>query len=425
MFLLYVIVGQLVFFLLLPVLLLHPKLRDGFLFRCGRLPADWPGGRAAPVVWFHGASAGDLLALEPLMSRVAESLPAARLVVTTVTNSGYQVARRGLAGGPAYGYAPYDVTWAVDAFVRAIKPTLLVLEYSELWPALIHRVKRSGAAVVLVNGRFSEHNVWRYRLLYRLIGNPLRLLDRLCVRDEQEAARARSIGAEPERIVVTGNTKFDAVGTITADAPAVETLRRELGLAADDTVWLAGSTHDRENDMVLEVFARLRHEFTGLRLVIAPRYLEQVSLIKSLAEQRGLGWSLRSRPGRRQPVIILDSVGELRLAYHLAAVVFVGGSLVRRGGHNILEPAACSKPVLFGPHMYNFRAALGALLGRGGIQVRDAGQLYNVLAELLRRPRELQKLGRLARQALRQSQGATEACWRQLAPLLEAGKREP
>ena len=409
MFIVYAILVHVAFLLLLPVLLLHPKLREGFLFRLGFYPPGWPGCERKPVFWFHGASAGDLAAMQPVILMVRERRPDACVVVTTVTNSGMAMAKKRLQGADAVGYLPYDLPLAVRRAVKTIKPDVLVLEYAEVWPALIRGVKSSGARIAIINGRFHERALPRYRWFYRLIGNPLKRVDLLCMRDPAEAEHALSIGAPPDRVRVTGNTKFDSCRQVEPDEAGLKDLAEVLGVDGTRPVLLAGSTHEGEEGPLLDVYLSLRESFPDLHLVVAPRYIERADRIRLLAEDRKLSCGLRSRGAAGEAVIVLDSVGELRAAYWLATVVFVGGSFVRRGGQNILEPAACGKPVLFGPHMENFRDSVKVLLGRGGIQVSDFIRFERVLSDLLSDRREIEKLGRMAQESVSAVQGASRA----------------
>jgi 3-deoxy-D-manno-octulosonic-acid transferase len=414
-FIIYAILIHMIFIMTLPFLLFHPRLREGIRERLGFYPHGWPGANRRPVFWFHGASAGDLLALQPVINEVRKLSPDGFVVLTYMTNSGRMVAREHLLGIDATGYLPYDLPWSVDRAVRAIRPDVLVLEYAEIWPALVRRVKKFGSRVVLVNGRFNERSLVWYRWLYRLIGSPLAHIDLLCMREPIEAQHALDIGAQPSRVQVTGNTKFDCTqppregepGDRAAATNERDALRRALGLTDGAPVWLAGSTHEGEEELILDAFLSVRATIPSLRLVIAPRYIERVERVRGLAHERGLSCGLRSRGATTESVVLLDSVGELRVAYSLATVVFVGGSFVRRGGQNILEPAMVGKPVLFGPHMENFADSVRVLFGRGGIQVANKQRLVQTLQDLLHRPEEIAKLGELALRAVTSVQGAS------------------
>ncbi|MBW2700797.1 MAG: 3-deoxy-D-manno-octulosonic acid transferase [Deltaproteobacteria bacterium] len=408
MFWIYSILAHLAFVLLLPLLMLHPKLKEGFGFRLGRLPSAWPELPEDKIrIWLHGASAGDLLALQPLILSLRETLTDCSIVVTTMTSSGMALARKGMPGVDAVGWVPYDLPWVVARFVRAIRPSVLVLEYAEVWPALLRRVKASGARIVLSNGRFHDEKLGRYRKLYRLIGNPLEHIDCLCMRSPAEAEHALAIGARRSRLRITGDTKFDRCRIDSKACP--ETIKELSKAIGEGPWWVAGSTHAGEESQLLDVFRKLREDQPSLRLLLVPRYPERAGRVLDLARAAGFSCGLRSQGAPDVPVVVLDTVGELALAYALATVVFVGGSLVTRGGQNILEPATQAKPVFFGPHMENFVESVRVLQGRGGIQVTDVQRLQSSMAALLSRPEELEKLGRMAKDAVLAAQGASRS----------------
>ncbi len=413
--LIYQLASWLLFGTLMPLLWLHPKLRDGIrqrfgFYRDGELPPRDP---AKKRIWLHGASAGDLLALMPIIQELRRIIgDGATLIVSTMTNSGFAIGRDRIAPlVDAVVFVPYDLPGATARAARAIRPDLLVLEYAELWPNLIHAVKRTGAKVALTNGRLSESLVKRYRLLHALFGNQLAKIDLLLMREEREAERALSLGAPKSHVKVTGNTKFDNLGKL-PDAGRIEALRGLVG--ADRTRWLvAGSTHEGEERAILRAFRGMQSADASVRLMIAPRYVERAAKIQHLAEHEGFTAALRSqadlhpREVQASEVIVLDTMGELTTAYGLATLVFVGGSFVSRGGQNILEPAGQGRPVLFGPHMMNFRDSVEVLLGRGGIQVATPDQLEKVGKELLSRPEEIEHLGAMAREAVKKARGAS------------------
>lgn len=422
--LLYVLATWLLFPLLLPVLCVHRKTRQGLAQRLGFYPRGLLSPGAGPVLWLHGASAGDLLALAPLLGPLRQRFPGCRILLSTVTRSGYDLGCQRLARQvDAVVYAPYDLWGATRRAVRALRPDLLVLEYTEIWPNLIRAAKGAGARVVLTNGRFSPARLGRYRWLFSLVGNPLRELDLLLMRTEEEAGRARALGAAGERVHVTGNTKFDALVGAEVGVEEQQALRGALGLPEGAPVLMAGSTHEGEEGPLLEVYRRLRESHPALRLVVAPRYPERAGRVAALAREAGLEVGLRSQ-GNPQgaPVVVLDTIGELARAYRLATLVFVGGSFTRRGGQNILEPAGQGRPVLFGPNMDNFRDSVQVLAGHGGVQVEDAEHLYRVASELLSRPEALAALGEQARATVRQISGASQRIVEHLAALPLGGR---
>lgn len=412
---LYVIATWLFFAVAFPVLTLMRKTRDGFWQRFGFVKLPPFDGQ---TLWFHGASAGDLLALSPMISRLRAKLPTARIVVSTMTNTGALMAQQRLKGQvDAVIYAPWDLFFSTRRAVAAVKPALLVLEYTEIWPNLIRAAHASGAKVALTNGRFSKKHLGRYEALFSAIENPLLDIDLFLMREDDEAERALQLGAPKDRVRVTGNTKFDAL--VPPESAHDGGLKQALGLPDGAPVWIAGSTHEGEEEVLLAAYRQLVAQFPELRLVIAPRYLERAERVAQLARDAGQRVALRSKGNTDgAPVVLLDTIGELSRAYALATVVFVGGSFTTRGGQNILEPAAQGKPVLFGPHMENFRDSVAVLVGRGGIQVNDVEHLVRVMSDLLARPGSVESVGELARQAVRQISGASERNVAALAELL-------
>ncbi|HEX9052060.1 MAG TPA: glycosyltransferase N-terminal domain-containing protein [Anaeromyxobacter sp.] len=423
MHLLYAIASYLLFAVALPVLLTHPKLRHGIPFRLGLYRPSFDLGRGTPRIWLHGASAGDLLSLQPIMKELKARLPGSCIIVSTITNSGLEMARKKLKEADVLVYAPYDLFGATRRAVATLRPDLLVLEYTEIWPNLIRAARYAGVRIALTNGRFNPAKMSRYRALFRLISNPLRRIDCFLMRSDEEAERVLALGAAPDRVWVTGNTKFDALVLDPAEGKE-EALRAEMGLDPRAPVLMAGSTHEGEEEKILAVYATLRTRHPGLQLVVAPRYVERAGRIAALAAEQGLPARLRSAgaSGGRAAVTILDTIGELAVAYRLATLVFVGGSFVTRGGQNVLEPAAQGKPVLFGPHMENFKDSVQVLQGRGGIQVATPEQLLKVADELLSRPDQLAELGTLARGSVSAIRGASARDVEHMLAVLPRGK---
>ena len=421
MHLLYQVASLALFSVLWPFLFVHPKLRHGIRQRLGFFGGPiCPDGRG-PRIWLHGASAGDLLALTPVIDGLRQRFPGCTLVVSTLTNSGQLMARQRIRGVDAVIYLPYDLPGATRRTNAAVRPDLLVLEYTEIWPGLIRAARRAGARIALTNGRFSARHLREYRWLFRLIGNPLGEIDLFLMREDVEAERALALGAPLERVWVTGNTKFDAL-LFSGQGPApkagggVPSL--DEALSGDGPLWIAGSTHEGEEALLLSAFGRLRQEQPKLRLAIAPRYIERAGKIVALAREHGFRARFRSEAPTPADVVVLDSMGELGQAYRLATLVFVGGSFTQRGGQNILEPAAAGKPVLFGPNMDNFHDSVQVLVGRGGIQVKDEEQLHRVVSDLLLRPDQMAELGAMARDAVAAVRGAGQRDVEQLARLL-------
>lgn len=395
-----------------PVFLTHPKLRDGITERLGL--DDSPALTGGPRVWFHGASAGDLLALKPTIERVAALRPDAQPVLSTITNSGHAIGLKEFAQYPLR-YAPYDLPGPTARAMAKVKPSILVLEYTELWPNFIEAAVDAGAKVVLHNGRFAAKNVANYKRLFALFGDFLDHFSLFLMRDEEEAERAIKIGADPSKVKITGNTKFDNLREPGERPAALVDLFAKLGWGSDQLVWVWGSTHDGDEEVLKPVYERLKKDWPQLRLVIAPRYVERARAVASMFGQAAC---LRSAPRKDADVMVVDTIGELFALYSFATLVFVGGSFGSRGGQNILEPAAHGKPVTFGPHMENFADSVQVLLGRGATQVKDPEQLLRVTQELLERPDEREKLGTMAHDAVMSVRGAADRNARALVSLL-------
>jgi 3-deoxy-D-manno-octulosonic-acid transferase len=405
--LLYALLSYLAFVCLAPALLLNKKVRSGWRERLGLIAGVAPTGPLR--VWMHGASAGDLLALQPVIDALRACRPEVVILLSTMTNSGKEMAERRIRGVDRVIFVPFDLPGAVRRTLRWFDPQVLVLEYTELWPNLIFTARQRGVGLILTNGRLSGRNLGTYRFLFGIFGNPLAAFDRLLMRSEAEAERARALGADPAVVEVVGNTKFDNLAP--PSVAAVEGLRRDLSIGPERKLWVCGSTHEGEEQLLIECFLELRRRHPGLTLLIAPRYTDRAARVIHLVETANLTAARRSgAPGAQPDVWVMDRIGELLATYSLADVVFVGGSFITRGGQNILEPAAVARPVLFGPYMENFEDAAELLIGRGGIQVDDAPALLETLDQLLFAPQKARDLGAMALATVSNHQGAAARC---------------
>ncbi len=344
--------------------------------------------------WIHAVSVGETIAAAPIVEGLRRLHPDLPLVLTTVTETGARVARERYGHLATHRYFPLDLPGPARRVIQAIDPAFLICMETELWPNVLRELAARRVPVMIANGRLSDGSFRRYRRVRPLVR---RMLDHVAVFGMQTAEDARRIialGADPERVVVTGNVKTEAPPDV---AGVTELWRRLLGLRADETVWIAGSTHRGEDEAVLDAHARLREELPGLVLAIAPRHPERVPEIISLIEARGWSAVRRSQlpcPRERGAAIVIDTIGELAQCYSVAAVVFVGGSLVAGGGQNMLEPALRRKPVLFGPHTDNFREPAALLLGaNAAVRVRDGGELTAALRRLLTDPALRETMG--------------------------------
>jgi 3-deoxy-D-manno-octulosonic-acid transferase len=357
----------------------------------------------------------------PLVSALRARWPEAEIVLSTVTATGAAVARARLPGAAVFT-CPLDLPRPVRRALARVDPRALVVLETELWPNLFRALAGAGRPVAVVNGRISDRSYRRYRRVRALFGRVLRDVALFAMQSAEDARRVIDLGAPADRVTVTGSLKMDGPD---ADGEAGPAWRERLGLG-DRTVWVAGSTHRGEEDAVLAAFRTARARRADLRLVLAPRHPERVEEVE--AQARAAGWRVarRSRPAGAgdADVVLLDTVGELGSLYGAADVVFVGGSLVPIGGHNVIEPARHGKAVLFGPHMGNFREAAALLVGAAGaVQVTDAAALGPAVARLLEDAGERARLGAAARAAVRGHQGALRRTVEALGPVLGARLR--
>jgi 3-deoxy-D-manno-octulosonic-acid transferase len=352
-------------------------------------------GRAAG--WIHAVSVGEAIAAAPLVEGLRRRHPDLPLVFTTVTETGARVARERYGHLATHRYFPLDLPGAARRVIGAIDPAFLICMETELWPNVLRELAARRVPVMVANGRLSDRSFRRYRRARPLVRRMLGHVTVFAMQTAEDARRVIALGADPERVVVTGNLKADAPPD---GAGVTERWRGLFDLGSDETLWIAGSTHRGEDETVLEAHARLREEMPGLVLVIAPRHPERVPEVIRLIEARGWPAVRRSRlpcPREGGAVIVLDTIGELAQCYSVAAAVFVGGSLVPAGGQNMLEPALRRKPVLFGPHTDNFREPAARLLEvDGAIRVRDVRELTAALRHLFTDPGLREAMGEAA-----------------------------
>jgi 3-deoxy-D-manno-octulosonic-acid transferase len=389
------------------------KYRRGLRERLGDVPA-WPG--PVPPVWLHAVSVGEVMAATPLARELGQRRPDVPLLVSTVTDTGRAVAEARLPA-KQFVFFPFDFGWAVCTALDRLRPRAVLLTETEIWPNFLRACSTRGIPVVLVNGRISPRSFPRYRRVRRLFGRVLQGIQLFCMQTPEDARRVLDLGAPRERVHVVGNLKFDlaAVGD-SGEGPAV---RQMLGLPPSRPVLVAGSTHRGEEGPVLDAFKTVRRSVPELTLLLAPRHPDRLGEVEALLQREGLPWIRRTRlPVDTPPAVILvDTMGELARLYAVGTVVFVGGSLVPIGGHNVLEPGSHARPVLFGPHMGNF-AEMGRLFleQRAGTQVHDAATLAAEILRLLREPARAGRMGEAARGIVDTHRGAG----RRTVDLLEA-----
>jgi 3-deoxy-D-manno-octulosonic-acid transferase len=374
-----------------------------FRARMGRLP---PGlaGSCDGSIWIHAVSVGEALAARSLVAPLESALPGRTVLVSTSTAAGGAVAAQGLPADRLF-VAPFDFPWAVDAVLRGLRPSLLVLVETELWPNLIRMARRRGIPIAIVNGRISDRSFPRYRRIRGLLRHVLAQVDLFLMQSATHADRIRALGAPPERVRISGNLKYDALAEPRPPADLCTTAN------GAGPLWVAGSTMAGEDELVLRALRDVRAARPDARLVLAPRRPERFAEVPALAEAAGFRCVKRSAlggaPWREGEVLLLDTVGELAGVYALATVVFVGGSLVPTGGHNVLEAAICGKAVVVGPHMENFREIANEFREEGAlVQIESAERLGPETVALLQDPERRERIGRKARELVDRNRGA-------------------
>ena len=378
-------------------------------------------------IWVQAASVGEVLCTLPLLKRIKRELPDCEIVITTMTRTGNDMAKTQILEANAVLFFPLDHPFILRKVFRQIRPYLLLIAETELWPNLLLSCKRRGVPVVLFNGRISDRSFPRYRLLKFFFARYLKCISLYLMQTEKDRQRVEEIGAPPERTRVAGNIKFDQ--TFPSFEPKqVDEMVRSLGLRGDETILVAGSTHSGEDELLLSLFKVLEPAHSRLVMLLAPRHLDRLAEVEKLLEREAIPWTRRSSLPASLPapdsaekprVILLDTMGELMKLYRLGTLVFIGGSLVPVGGHNPLEPLFFKKCVLFGPHMFNFREISRLLTEReGAIQIQGKEDLVLQVRRLLDDEGARNKVGEKGYRVLQENQGATERIFDEIKPYL-------
>jgi 3-deoxy-D-manno-octulosonic-acid transferase len=383
---------------------------------------------AEDSIWIHAVSVGEALTARALAADLKARYPRLRLFLSTTTIAGQQVARGSRSNADAVFYFPFDWTFIVRRTLRLVRPRLFIMMETEIWPNLLRECRRQGVKTVLINGRISARSYPRYRLIRRFFRRVLADLDHCCMQSEESARRLVDLGADPARVTVTGSMKFDSLElpASTARGKPRERVLRFFRLSANRTVIVAGSTMRGEEAALLRACSRVKAALPSALLVIAPRQPERFGEVDRLAREAGFVTMRRSElPIDAEPradVVVLDTIGELAQLYQVATAVFVGGSLVDHGGHNILEPAIFGKPIVFGAHMHNFKEIADTFLGNdAAIQVRSDEELGEVLLTLVTDPVRRARLGAAARALVEANRGAKAKTLDVIADLLPPG----
>jgi len=404
----------------------HGKYVAGFRERLGSLsPVS-----GQPLIWIHCVSVGETQAARPLVLALKNQLPDRRIAISTTTLTGQNLAREIFKNdAEKIFYFPFDWRWTVRRTLKALRPEAVLIMETELWPGFLRECERQEIPVVILNGRLSERSFRRYRLFRGFMSRVLGGVSLAIMQTEADATRLQLLGMAADKVQVSGSLKFDA-GTLPLNDALTAELRARFGFTNESPLILAASTHAPEERIIIEAFKRvIARAVPTARLMIAPRHPERFGEVAATVEASGLSWSRRSAPeqtsDRTATVVLLDTIGELQSAYSLAKVVFVGGSIAKTGGHNILEPAAVGVCILTGAHTYNFREIVEAFVRKDAIVQLPAMpdsdtvlKLEELFAAFLTDLDKRRLLGERAKQLVNQNRGATERTMKFLNELL-------
>jgi 3-deoxy-D-manno-octulosonic-acid transferase len=396
------------------------KYRAGLGERFGRVPARILKQKGKPVIWVHAVSVGEVLAISGLLSKLREYNPQYRVVLSTTTLSGQKLARERFGEQNVF-YFPLDFAFAIRPYLKALRPELVVIAETEFWPNFLRLAHLSGAKVAVVNARISDRSLPRYRRLRFLLTSILKNVDHFLTQSDIDRGRLVEIGAPPDRVALAGNLKFDIMPA--KAAALVGQLQVSIKRAGAWPILVCGSTVEGEEPIIIEAFSRTLKRHPNALLILAPRHPERWPQVTDLIRASGLAWWSRTAWHTDDPVssgiFLLDSIGELAPIYRLATIAFVGGSLVPRGGHNILEPAHYAIPIMVGPYTENFRDIISLFTRAGAVDVADREHFADEVLRLLEHEERRALLGRHAAEVVRANCGATERTVERLTALLQ------
>jgi 3-deoxy-D-manno-octulosonic-acid transferase len=361
-------------------------------------------------IWVHALSVGEVVSALPLINALHQKYQDRGIVFTVTTSKGMALARSRLKGEATVLFTmPFDNWWSVRRAVGYVKPSIFVLVETDIWPGLVHYLRGKGVRTILVNGRISPRTFRSYCRFSFFARKMFAPFEYCLMQSELDKERLLKIGKNPEQVFAAGNIKFDR-NWAPIDAQERENWLSLFGLGPENPIWVAGSTHRGEEEVLFRALRKLLSSFPFLRLILAPRRIEESQDIRNLANRMGLKAVLKTELSKNRvpyDVLILDTLGELGRIYGLGMLSFVGGSLVPMGGHNLLEPASFGCPVLFGPHTHNFVVmSEGLIASGGGWRVQDGKELHEAVESLLTDPDRLDRMGRSAKKFVNKNQGA-------------------
>lgn len=406
-------------------MLRHGKYRRGFGERTGKVPARLALGAASRVIWVHAVSVGEVLAVAGLVEDMRRSMPQHRILVSTTTDTGQELARKRFGEENVF-YFPLDFVFAIRPYLKALQPEMVILAETEFWPNFLHEAHGSGARIAVVNARISDRSWPSYLRFGWALRRMLAHVDLFLAQTDDDASRLKSIGADGGRVQVTGNLKFDV--KLPAFPPIVESLRRSFAAEGTGPVLVCGSTVEDEEPVLLKAFENVRVAHPQAVMILAPRHPQRFDDVAILLQQLDMPHYRRSR-WAGEPlaggVLLVDTIGELAALYALADVAFVGGSLVPRGGHNIIEPAQHGVAIVVGNHTENFRDIVSLFQSRDAVRIATVAELPLLFMHLLASDAERRALGRRAQETIQSQFGATARTLLALQTLLPESQPLP
>lgn len=401
-----------------PILIYRLVFEEGFYDRLKQSAGVMPTPTLQQIayhnaIWIHAASVGEVVAASPIVRELKRRYPDEMVVVSVVTATGHKMAQRIIPEADGHIFFPFDLPVITERIVNIVNPKAIILIETELWPNFLRLAWRKKIPVMMMNGRISDRSMKRYSLIKRFTSRMLLQIRIFCMQSRIDAEHIISMGALPNRVVITGNTKYDET-YVEVSREEKEKLQEEFRFDGKGPIIVAGSTHNGEEEIVLHAFGNILKKYPDAHLLLAVREITRAQSVRLLVKRCGYSVVRRSKMGTEEDdgsshqVVILDTIGELGRLYSLADVVFVGGSFVKVGGHNILEPAAHGKPVIVGPHMFNFREIFDLLSARGVcIMTRNASAFEQELMNLLDHPEKIKEMGEAALSVVHENQGAT------------------
>ncbi len=374
-----------------------------------------------PRLWIHGVSVGEVLSVRALVRRIEESFPGWDLVFSATSQAGLSLLRRTFSRHPTFEY-PFDFSWAVRRAMHRVRPDMILIIEHELWPNFLHQARLDGVPVVVVNAQVSDRSIWGYRLLSRFMEWPSPAIAHFCAQNRETLERLRQLGVGEDRVTVTGNLKYDNPCEDARD------LRAEIGIPRNAWVLTAASTHPGEEKMLLDAYHRLTADRPDCRLILIPRKVDRADELAGLIRSRGFVPHRRTMQNGGLPpgadprgVLVVDTMGELPAFCRTGDAVFVGGTLVPFGGHNVIEPASLGRPVIIGPHSQHFRSVVQDFQRTDAIRIaKDQEDLLEILRKLQADPPAAAAIGRRACQVVEEHRGASSRTFKVLERVMES-----